>query len=65
MFIGIFPFESFAASPFDEKKLLEKLSKLKKNEQVIIVTTDYAKARNGKLVFYQKENGKKYFPISM
>jgi L,D-peptidoglycan transpeptidase YkuD (ErfK/YbiS/YcfS/YnhG family) len=58
MFIGIFPFKSFAASPFDEKKLLEKLNKLKKNEQVIIVTTDYAKARNGKLFFYQKEKGK-------
>jgi L,D-peptidoglycan transpeptidase YkuD (ErfK/YbiS/YcfS/YnhG family) len=58
MFIGIFPFQSFAALPSDEQKLIEKLNKLKKNEQVIIVTTDQAKARKGKLVFYQKEKGK-------
>jgi L,D-peptidoglycan transpeptidase YkuD (ErfK/YbiS/YcfS/YnhG family) len=58
IFISILPLNALSASSIDEQKLWKKLNQLKKNEQVIIVTTDQAKARSGKLAFYQKENGK-------
>jgi L,D-peptidoglycan transpeptidase YkuD (ErfK/YbiS/YcfS/YnhG family) len=55
--INCFSLHVFANSSTVERKWYEKLNKLNGTEQVLVVTTNYAKARNGKLVVYQKENG--------
>jgi L,D-peptidoglycan transpeptidase YkuD (ErfK/YbiS/YcfS/YnhG family) len=62
--ISCFSLNVFANSSTEERKWHEKLNKLNKNEQVLVVTTNHAKSRKGKLVFYQKENGmwKKVLP---